>query len=127
MDQQPTAQLVDLRALPPLPCPCGVARRAFAERTDFPATVHLTSIDQNAQVHFHRRQTEVYVILRCESDAAIELDGTLHPVRQGMAILIPPGVPHRAVGQMEVVIFCTPKFDPADEFLGGPTPGGPTD
>jgi mannose-6-phosphate isomerase-like protein (cupin superfamily) len=112
--------LVDLRSLPPQSCPCGIARRAFADRDDFPATVHLTSIDRDAQTHYHQRQTEVYVVIECGEDAAIELDGQSHPVRPGTAVLIPPGVRHRAVGEMEVIIFCTPKFDPQDEFVDSP-------
>ena len=120
MDQHPTAQLVDLRSLPAIDCPCGEARRAFYDYGDFPATVHLTSIHTDAQVHYHRRQTEVYVILRCQSDAAIELDGQKLPLKEGVAVLIPPGVRHRAIGEMEVIVFCTPKFDPADEFFDVP-------
>ncbi|QDS96717.1 Cupin domain protein [Roseimaritima multifibrata] len=112
-----TYELVDLKALPGIPCPCGEARRAFADRGDFPATVHLTSISKDAQLHYHRQQTEVYVVVKCEENAAIELDGQIHPLHPGMAVLIPPGVHHRAIGEMEVILFCTPKFDPNDEFF----------
>ncbi len=121
--QQPTdrkrapAELVDLPSLPGVECPCGVARRAFAQRDDFPGTVHLTRIEQDARTHYHREHTEVYVILQCGDDAAMELDGELHPVRPKLSILIPPGVRHRAVGEMEVLILCLPKFDPADEHF----------
>lgn len=100
-----------------VPCPCGIARRAFAEVEHFPATVHLTEISRQAEVHYHRRQTEVYVVLACQSGAAIELDGVAHPVQPQTAVLIPPGVRHRGVGEMTVLIICTPKFDPADEYL----------
>lgn len=113
-------ELVDLRSLPPHECPCGIARRAFAHRDDFPATVHLTTISKDAQTHYHLRQTEVYVVTQCDEGAAIELDGQLHPVRPGMTVLIPPGVRHRAVGEMEVIIFCAPKFDPQDEYIDSP-------
>ncbi len=110
-------ELVDLRSLPGVDCPCGVARRAFADRDDFPGTVHLTRIEHDAQTHYHREHTEVYVILQCGEDAAMELDGELHPLRPKTSILIPPGVRHRAVGEMEVLILCLPKFDPADEHF----------
>lgn len=111
------ATIARLDALPPVDCPCGTARRAFADRPELPATVHLTNITRQARTHFHRTQTEVYVILQCEEDAAIELDGVLHPVSPHCAILIPPGVRHRGVGEMSVLIYCTPKFDPEDEFF----------
>lgn len=112
-----TATVVQLDALPPMACPCGEARRAFADRAELPATVHLTRITQDARTHYHRNQTEVYVVLECEADAAIELDGNRYPVSRLSAILIPPGVRHRGVGEMTVLIYCTPKFDPEDEHF----------
>ena len=110
-------EIVDLTQLPAVACPCGTARRAFADREEFPGTVHLTDISQDAQVHYHRHHTEVYVILECSADAAIELDGQQHAVRPQMSILIPPGVRHRAIGRMRVLIICTPNFDPTDEHF----------
>jgi mannose-6-phosphate isomerase-like protein (cupin superfamily) len=47
----------------------------------------------------------------------MELDDVSFAVRPGMCILIPPGVRHRAVGQMKVLIVALPKFDPADEWF----------
>src|SRR3712207_7951654 len=41
-------------------------------------------------VHFHKRLTEVYYVLECDPDAAMELDGERVPVRPGLAVLIPP-------------------------------------
>lgn len=111
------AQVVDLNSLPGVPCPCGIARRAFADRDEFPGTVHLTQISQDARQHYHQKQTEIYVVLDCESDAAIELDGIPHPVAPQTAVLIPPGVRHRASGKMTVLILCTPNFDPSDEYF----------
>jgi len=112
-----SASLVFLPNLPGVDCPCGVARRAFADIPQFHATVHLTQMMGNARRHYHRRQTEVYVIVSCEAGAAIELDGRLHSVSPMTAIHIPPGVRHRAIGEMTVLIYCTPKFDANDEFF----------
>ncbi len=98
-------------------CPCGTARRAFADVDESPGTVHRTEIVTNAKPHYHRRLTETYYILQCNDDAAMELDGQRIPVRQGACILIPPGVVHRAVGPMTVLIMVVPKFDPEDEVL----------
>ena len=96
-------------------CPCGPARRAFRDVADFPASVHRTKISVDAQAHSHRRLTETYYILDCEPDAKMQLDDQFIPLRQGSCILIPPGVVHRAVGRMTVLIFVVPKFDPTDE------------
>lgn len=111
------ASIVDLAELPGVPCPCGTARRAFADREDFGGTVHLTQISKEAATHYHQRLTEVYVVLECQPGASIELDGVKHPVRPKTSILIPPGVRHRACGEMTVLILCTPKFDPQDEHF----------
>ncbi len=110
-------QLIDLSSLPEIPCPCGTARRAFADRDDYPGTVHLTQISIDAKRHYHKKQAEIYIVLECDAGASIELDGSLHPVAPMTAVMIPPGVRHRAVGQMRVLILCTPNFDPSDEHF----------
>lgn len=115
--QAPPFEVVHFDEIAPVDCPCGHARRAFAHAADFPATVHQTEITLDARPHHHQGQTEVYFILDCDADAAIELNGERHPVRVGSSILIRPGCVHRAIGQMRVLIVCTPKFDPRDEFI----------
>jgi mannose-6-phosphate isomerase-like protein (cupin superfamily) len=47
----------------------------------------------------------------------MELDGNIVSVRSGLCILIPPGVRHRAIGKMRVIVVATPSFDPADEWV----------
>lgn len=113
-------RVVDLAALPGVPCPCGTARRALADVSSYPATLHLTEIREDARTHFHLEHTETYYILECEPDAQMELDGELVPLRPGMCVLIPPGVRHRAVGRMRILNFVIPKFDPADEHFDAP-------
>ena len=110
-------EIVDFGQLPATPCPCGQARRAFADADDFPGTIHVTEISVDAKRHYHRRLTELYYILECEQDAAIELQGQPIPVHPGMCILIRPGTRHRAVGRMRVLIVVYPKFDPDDEWF----------
>ncbi len=110
-------ELVDFDALAPQPCPCGQSRRAFEETADFPATLHRTEIDATARLHYHRRLTEAYYFLTCEPDAQMQLDDQLVPVRPGQCILIRPGVRHRAIGRMTVLIIALPKFDPDDEWF----------
>ncbi len=111
------AQIVDFDDIPPVLCPCGQARRAFADVVDYPGTVHRTDISADARVHYHKRLTEIYYILECGPDAHMELDGQQVPITGGMCILIPPGVRHRARGSMRVLVIVQPKFDPADEWF----------
>jgi hypothetical protein len=109
--------VVDFAQVAGVECPCGVARRAFGEVPEFPGTIHVTEIQSNAARHYHRRLTETYYILECGPDAAMELDDRIIPLKPGLCVLIPPGVRHRALGAMKVLIVVFPKFDPADEFL----------
>jgi len=114
---KPGYEVVDFGQLAGVPCPCGTARRAFADVADFPGTIHRTSISIDAREHYHRRLTEVYYILQCGPEAQMELDGRRVDVGAGQAILIRPGVRHRAIGRMEVLVVVYPKFDPADEWF----------
>ena len=114
--QRPAYHVVHFDDLPGTPCPCGIARRAFTELADYPATLHRTRIDGEAAAHYHRRLTELYYILECDPTAVVELDGQRVSVRPGTCVLIPPGVVHRAIGRMTILNFVTPKFDPEDEF-----------
>ena len=110
-------EVVDFREVPGVPCPCGTARRAFAEVEDFPGTVHVTEISANAKTHYHKRLTETYYFLECAGDAKMQLDDQIIDVHPGMCVMIRPGVRHRAIGQMKVLIVVLPKFDPSDEWF----------
>jgi len=47
----------------------------------------------------------------------MQLDHELVDVAPGDCIVIPPGVRHRAIGKMKVLIFVLPKFDVHDEWV----------
>ena len=110
-------RMVQFADVPGVACPCGTARRAFHDYPEFPATVHVTEISVDAKLHYHRRLTETYYFLECGSDAQMQLDDEFVPVAPGICIVIPPGVRHRAIGKMKVLIFVLPKFDVADEWV----------
>jgi mannose-6-phosphate isomerase-like protein (cupin superfamily) len=111
------AVVADYAAIEPIRCPCGWARRAFADVPDAPASVHRVEIEVDARTHYHREHTEIYYILDCDAGAAVELDGKRVPVKTGYAVMIPSGVRHRAVGRMTVLNVVVPPFDPADEWF----------
>ncbi len=118
-------RVVHFDEIPGVACPCGTARRAFADVPESPGTIHRTEITEDARPHYHRRMTETYYVLDCGPDAAMELDGERIPIRRGSCILIPPGVVHRAVGRMTILNVVFPKFDPGDEVLvDGDRPAG---
>lgn len=121
MSQHEVAQrgyeIVDFADLPGVSCPCGTARRALADVEDFPGTIHVTAISADAKLHYHKRLTETYYFLECGPDAGMQLDDEVIDVRPGMCVMIRPGVRHRAIGRMKVLIVVFPKFDPDDEWL----------
>lgn len=110
-------KIADFSEIDGVPCPCGIARRAFAGVDEFPGTVHVTEISSEAKRHYHKRLTETYYFLECQADAAMELDGKVVSVNPGKCIVIPPGVRHRAIGEMRVLIVVLPEFDPNDEWF----------
>lgn len=110
-------QIADFAQIEGVPCPCGTARRAFHGVDEFPGTIHVTEISENARKHYHRKLTETYYFLECGPDAKMELDDEIIDVKQGVSIVIPPGVRHRALGKMKVLIVVLPEFDPTDEWF----------
>jgi len=110
-------EVIDFAKVEGVPCPCGIARRGLADVADFPGTIHVTEISEDAQLHYHRQLTETYFFLQCDADAQMQLNDELVSVHPGMCIMIRPGTRHRAIGRMKVLIIVYPKFDPADEVL----------
>ncbi len=115
-DQRPY-RIIDFDSLAGVPCPCGVARRALADVAELPFTIHRTEIHEDARAHYHRNLTETYYILECGPNAQMQLDAERIALRPGICVTIPPGVRHRAIGKMTVLIVVYPKFDPADEWF----------
>jgi mannose-6-phosphate isomerase-like protein (cupin superfamily) len=114
---RPGYEIADFNAISAVECPCGLAKRAFGDLADFPATIHVTEILETARLHYHRTLTEVYYVLECSADARMQLDQEVIPVQAGSCILIRPETRHRALGRMKVLILVLPKFDPTDEWF----------
>ena len=100
---------------PPQACPCGTARRAFTEDADRTASIHVVDIKIDAQTHYHKKMTEIYLVL--EGEGYMELDGERIAVKPMSAIMIKPGCRHRALGRMRIVNIPVPAFDAADEWF----------
>ena len=113
----PSYHVADFSQIEAVPCPCGTARRAFTNVDALPGTLHVTDISEDAKKHYHKTLTETYFVLECGSDARMELNDDIIDLNPGISIVIPPGVQHRALGKMKVLIVVFPKFDPTDEYL----------
>ncbi|PYJ81570.1 MAG: cupin [Verrucomicrobia bacterium] len=111
----PNYQIAQLDEIPPTKCPCGFARRAFADSKETVASVHVVDIQQDAQAHYHKKMTEIYLVL--EGEGQMELDGKLFPVKPMTAIYIKPGCRHRAIGKLKIINIPVPAFDTEDEWF----------
>ncbi len=101
--------------VPARSCPCGTTRRAFAEEPDRIATFHRLEVKADAELHYHKRLTEMYYVL--EGTGRMELDGESFDIRPGSVVQIKPGCRHRAVGRLTVLVVAVPAFDPDDEWF----------
>src|SRR5215210_2223998 len=97
----PNYHVAQLDALRPTPCPCGQARRAFADVPGAAASVHLVDISADARPHYHRRMTEIYLVL--EGEGPLEPGGDRVAVKPMTVGYIKPGVRHRAVGNLRII------------------------
>ncbi|HZK81301.1 MAG TPA: cupin domain-containing protein [Humisphaera sp.] len=110
----PNYMIAQLDQIPGVPCPCGIARRAFSTPDNSVATLHLVDIKKDAETHYHKKMTEIYLIL--EGEGFLELDGERVPVKPMTAVFIKPECRHRAVGKLRIINIPVPAFDAADEW-----------
>jgi len=99
----------------PVPCPCGWSQRAFTEIPGAPASVHAVQIAEDAKTHYHKRMTEIYVVL--EGSGHMELDGALIPVEPITTFRFRRGGGNRRAGKFKILNIAIPAFDPADEWF----------
>lgn len=103
-----------LEDAPRVPCPCGTSTRIIT-RADTPtANVHVTSI-QDSRKHYHKEVTEIYYVL--DGKGEMELDTDTVELKPGATIMIPPGVAHRAYGDLKCLILGVPAAGHDDEFF----------
>ena len=111
----PNYLIAQLDTIPPQRCPCGFARRAFADANENAASLHVVDIQEDSRAHYHKQMTEIYLVL--EGEGEMELDGKRVPVKPMTAIYIKPGCRHRAIGKLKIINVPVPAFDEQDEWF----------
>ncbi|MBI2425993.1 MAG: cupin domain-containing protein [Candidatus Hydrogenedentes bacterium] len=111
----PEPFLQNFDTVPPVPCPCGEARRVVHAEASPTIGIHKVIVSGNAKLHYHDRLTEHYIIL--QGEGMLRLNNERRPVRPGDVIMIPPGVRHALEGNFELINVVTPPFDPTDEHV----------
>lgn len=107
--------VAQLDEVDPVRCPCGLARRAFAVPENKTATLHMVDIAKDSRTHYHKKMTEIYLVL--EGEGHIELDGKTFPLKPMTSVMVKPGCRHRAVGKLRIINIPIPAFDPDDEWF----------
>ena|SRR5436190_2462767 len=107
--------IAHLDQVKPVRCPCGFARRAFASSPESLASMHLVDIEEDSRTHYHKKMTEMYLVL--EGEGEMELDGKKFPLQPMTAIYIKPGCRHRAIGKLKIINIPIPAFDEQDEWF----------
>jgi mannose-6-phosphate isomerase-like protein (cupin superfamily) len=110
----PNFEIAQLNDVSPTRCPCGWAKRAFAEPGNV-ASMHVVQIESDSRTHYHKKMTEIYLVL--EGEGQMELDGELIPIKPMSAIYIRPGCRHRAIGKLKIINIPVPAFDEHDEWF----------
>ncbi len=108
-------EIAQLDQIGPVRCPCGFARRAFLGESNGVATLHQVDIQADSRAHYHKKMTEIYLVL--EGEGCLEVDGESFPLQPMTAVLIRPLCRHRAVGKLRIINVAIPAFDPTDEWF----------
>ena len=58
--------IAQLDEIEPVECPCGFSRRAFVSPDNPVATIHMVDIAEDARAHYHKKLTEIYLVLEGE-------------------------------------------------------------
>ena len=78
---------VRLKDLPEIPCPCGSTRRAFSEISSGKVSLHLVEVKENSELHYHKKQTEIYYIL--SGSGEIEINRKIESDNQNIYSFVP--------------------------------------
>lgn len=89
----------------------GAAEQSLAEATLAPGA--------RTRRHYHARTEEIYVVLR--GSGRMEVDGDVHDLGAGDAVLIPPGAWHVIQagedGELRFLCCCAPAYLDEDTFF----------
>ncbi len=105
-----------LHDAPTVPCPCGQSTRPLTSADTPVCNLHVTCITDSVR-HYHKRCTEVYLIL--EGRGQMELNGDVIDIGPGQVIYIEPHTRHRLWSKdgVRTVVFGVPALQAEDEFF----------
>jgi len=99
---------------PTVDCYCGPSTRIVTKADTPVANLHVTRITDSVK-HYHKLCTEYYYIL--EGSGKMELGDDVVDLEPGVTIVIEPGTPHRAYGDITTIVIGIPAQVHDDEFF----------
>lgn len=99
---------------PTVPCYCGPSTRIVTVKDTPVANLHVTKITDSIK-HYHKLSTEYYYIL--EGTGKMELGDETVDLEPGVTIVIEPGTPHRAYGDITTIVIGIPAQVEGDEYF----------
>ncbi|WP_456455020.1 cupin domain-containing protein [Methanopyrus sp.] len=92
--------------------PCGRVRELYSNDK---VSVAEVSVQGEGEEHYHRRTFEVYYVI--DGRGKVVLNGRPVDVGPGDVVAIEPGIRHKVVGNLKMLVVCIPPFDPEDVYL----------
>lgn len=99
---------------PTVPCYCGPSTRIITGADTPVANLHVTKITDSKK-HYHKLCTEYYYIL--DGQGKMELGDDIVDLEPGVTLLIEPGTPHRAYGNITTIVIGIPAQVEGDEYF----------
>ena len=115
MNEEKNYKVADFSSITAKPCPCGETKRAFLNDPEQTASFHIVTVSENSRMHYHKKMTEIYYVLKGEG--ILELDHDKIKLKQGISVMIKPGCRHRAIGKLTLINVPIPAFDETDEWF----------
>lgn len=97
---------------------CGLIKELTTKEDFGNANVSYVQITGETKRHYHTKMTEFYYVLSGRME--MELDDSIEECEKGSLIMICPNTRHKAKklsDKTNVLVICSPAFDPKDEFV----------
>ncbi|HLQ45709.1 MAG TPA: cupin domain-containing protein [Planctomycetaceae bacterium] len=85
---------------------CGEIRCLIVENDGAAGEVHQVQI-RDAKMHYHAKTDEFYYVI--DGEGTMTLGGTEIELHKGVVVYVPRGTPHKAVGDLTVLVICVPR------------------
>lgn len=94
---------------------CGIVEELTTAEDFADVDIAYVKITGGTKKHYHKKMVEFYYVLDGKLD--VELDDAKEECPAGTLIMIKPGTKHKAHGNANILVVCSPAFSLEDEFV----------